>query len=206
MTEYPQASPCAGVQFYQWDGREPSMMVALSQRTALVGGKLGISNGGFAEIGTFLNTEIGTCKPMTVEAYREMGEEFFGANWQEPLSRVIPFPNFDAHAQPLQSYLVRTADANRVHAPTYYAYPLNMAERMALSALPETPERTGQLRWLTLSWAPETNRRVFDTFVRMKDNGTVLGGNILHWPHEEQGVFCQLAWLANTRRLWHQRV
>jgi hypothetical protein len=135
-----------------------------------------------------------------------MGEEFFAPNWQDPLGVIIPFKTLEANAQPLQSFLVRTADTNRVHAPTYYAYPLRDFERIAFSNLPETAERTGQLRWLTLSWAPETNHRVFDQYVRLKDNGTVLGWNILHWPHEAQGVFCQLAWLANIGRLWTRRV
>jgi hypothetical protein len=181
------------------------MEVALTHRTALVGEGYGISGGGFAEIQAFLGTEVGTIQRLAVEAYREVGEEFFGKEWQVPMEKTIPQGEFEAYAQPLDGYLVRTKDANQVHAPVYYAFPPTMAERIALANLPETPERTGQLQWPTLRWRPGLTKATLATDVMLWAGEQPLSWSVFHWQHEVMCVFQQLALLAAQKRLWNDR-
>lgn len=201
MPAWPQASPCSGAQFYMWDGHSPHMDVALTHRTAQVGKGYGITGGGFAEIKAFLTTDLGTIRSLAVEAYRELEEEL-GA---KKLHAAIPQEVFEAYAQPLDGSLIRTSDTNQAHAPVYYAFPTTTDERMALSQLPETPERTGQLDWRKLRWRPGVTKATLATDVTLWRGKQEHSWSTFYWDHEVRCVFWQLALLASQGRLWNDR-
>lgn len=182
------AAPGCGVIVYRRD-ENGSIIVLLSKRSAKVGVGYGITGGGFVECGSLMAKSIGTILESADEAYREALEENLG------FGDIISLAQFRERAQPLASFAVHTADSNGVHACTYFGLAVSKAEWDAMTALPPSDERDGDLVPALLIWTRNINR------TKPEDHIVLHGAGDFFHAHEQR-AFGMLAWLASRNRLW----
>lgn len=182
------AAPGCGVIVYHRDDNG-SITVLLSKRSAKAGVGYGITGGGFVECGDLMAKNIGTLLESADEAYREACEENPG------FGDIITLAQFRERAQPLASFNVRTPDSNGVHACTYFGLAVNKEEWDAITRLPPSDERDGELVAALLIWTRNINRTKPEDYI-------VLHGAGDFFHAHEQRAFGMLAWLASRNRLW----
>ena len=140
------AAPGCGVIAFAPTDNPRALTVILSERAANVGSGKGITGGGFVECGPIAKQPAGTISLSADEAYRECCEENRG------FDTIISRDDFVDRAQVVESFAVSSADANGVHACTYFALRLTLDEWRRVMALPPSEERVGDLVAATLRW------------------------------------------------------
>lgn len=195
--------PCNGVIFYTWDGINSHMDVGLTNHRD---GGLGLTFGGKINIASTLDMSPGHIGSMVEHLYEEGTEELDART----LNQAIPLRTFRRYAQPIDVSLIRVIDANddeiKVHASAYYAYPATLQERLLLSNLPDTAERTGQIMWAQLRWRGDLNtasERACN--ITLHHASKPLSWSAFKHRHEQECVLQTLAGLAHQKRLWNDR-
>lgn len=192
----------AGVIVYQPLSKRV-MRVLLSVRTKNVGQGYGITGGGFVEAVAVDALPIGSIVQTADDAHREASEENKG------FASVISVEDFLERAQPVGTFHVRTADANRVHGVTMYA--LRVAddeEWMHFAALEPgvdmdgKVERDGPLLECIVEWTSDITRRTPEATITMTHlDGALIQVSEFFHGHEVHAI-ATIAWNAEMGRLW----
>jgi hypothetical protein len=167
----------------------------LSIRAASVGPGLGITGGGFVEIGDIFAKPVGYLIETAAEAWRETKEE------NKNFERVFPLRTFLERAQSIATMHIRVNDGNGVHGTNFFALTVTDAEWDAVAALEPGEERDGSLKEIWCNTIGPVSRLNPEECINLSlPDGSVCPYDFYH-KHERR-AFGHIAWHVQHGRLW----
>lgn len=176
----------------------------LTQRATVVGRGLGITGGGYVELGDISNLRKGTIIDTAEEAYREVCQENLG------FEKLFSLEDFLLRAQPIAQLQVSTPvtvhDKSGVHTTNYYGLHVTSANWDAISKLLGNEEREGSLIEALLETDGGQVSRVEpekSLSIRAAKPGCLQKEDFYH-QHELRAI-SMIGWLLQEGYLWKQK-